>query len=514
VSDTITYKIRLRGMERHPKQKLFVRSPLKRKIVRAGRRGGKTTGCATLAVEQFCKGKRVLYAVPTTDQLKAFWREITTALAEPIDAGVFKKNETEHSVELPGTSQRIRAKSAWNADTLRGDYADVLILDEFQLMAEDAWGVVGAPMLADNDGDAIFIYTPPSFHSIGVTKARDPRHASKMFKQHVNDPAWLCLHFKSNENPHISAEALERLASDMTALAYRQEIEAEDIDEVPGALWTRDLIERGRLARSAEGPIRAGEIVTTKEGRAFPFPALARAIVGVDPPGGATECGIVGGGVGMCPCNGASELHGFVLEDCSLRASPDQWGREVVGMFNRLDADRICGEQNFGGDMVESTIRTVDPEASYRNVHASRGKAVRAEPIAALYEQGKVHHVGSFPKLEDEQCSWLPGESKWSPNRLDAVVWMLTECRLRAHVFGVLELRKQEQAAVKEQIAKVYAAPKITVQTNGDTPGCEACHSKSIVSLGKGESRCSQCGHQWGLMAVPQPQGGRVGMFK
>src|SRR6516162_10758113 len=107
----------------HAEQLKFMRSPAPRRVIRAGRRSGKTTGLAIYAVEEFLKGERVLYAVPTSDQFMRFWQEVTIALAEPLDAGVFKKNETLHLIERPGTEQRIRAKTAYNAYTLRGDYA-------------------------------------------------------------------------------------------------------------------------------------------------------------------------------------------------------------------------------------------------------------------------------------------------------------------------------------------------------------------------------------------------------
>ena len=102
-------------------------------------------------------------------------------------------------IERPGSDQRIRAKTAWNADTLRGDYADLLILDEWQLMNEEAWEVVGAPMLLDNNGDAVFIYTPPSLHSRSTSKARDPRHAAKLFQRAQADTTgrWEVFHFTS-----------------------------------------------------------------------------------------------------------------------------------------------------------------------------------------------------------------------------------------------------------------------------------------------------------------------------
>jgi len=216
----------------HDAQRLFVESGAKRAIVKAGRRAGKTVGAAIKAVRWFNKGCRVLYAAPTSEQTDAFWYEVCRSLAEPIEDGVLYKNETERIIEVPGTKQRIRAKTAWNADTLRGDYADLLILDEWQLMNEDTWERVGAPMLADNDGDAVFIYTPPSLYSTSVSKARDPRHASKMFAFAKADETgkWAWFHFSSHENPYISESGLAELTSDMSDTAYKQEILAIDED--------------------------------------------------------------------------------------------------------------------------------------------------------------------------------------------------------------------------------------------------------------------------------------------
>lgn len=238
----------------HAKQFEFLTSPAKRKIIRAGRRGGKTTGIAIDALEDFKAGQRVLYAAPTQEQIDTFWREVKTALQKPLDDGVLYKNETMHFIEVPGTLNRIRAKTAWDAETLRGDYADKLILDEFQLMAEDAWERVGQPMLLDNNGDAVFIYTPPSLHSKFRTRARDPQNAAKMFKKARADTTglWAAFHFTSHDNPHISTEALAILASDMTALAFEQEIMAEDKDEAPGSLWRRATLDMYRITRLDE----------------------------------------------------------------------------------------------------------------------------------------------------------------------------------------------------------------------------------------------------------------------
>ncbi|KKN60880.1 hypothetical protein LCGC14_0527510 [marine sediment metagenome] len=386
----------------HERQILFVDSDKKRIIVRAGRRGGKTVGASIKAVKAFLAGKRVLYAAPTSEQVTKFWYEVTLALEELVRLGVFKLNQSESFIEKPGTEQRIKAKTAWNANTLRGDYADLLILDEWQLMDEDTWGVVGAPMLLDNDGDAVFIYTPPSLKSSGVSKAQDPRHAAKMFKMASGDPRWLAIHFTSRDNPHISEAALVKIVQDMTQLAYKQEILALDIDVVIGALWTIETLNRYRVKEA---------------------PPLIRVVVGVDPPGGATECGIVSAGRGR-------DGHYYVTFDGSLRASPDVWADTAIKVYETEKADKMVAEINFGGDMVESTIKktaeTLNKMVNYAGVRASRGKAVRAEPIAAAYEQGRVHHVGEFPFLEEELTSWVPGDRE-SPNRLDACVWSLTE---------------------------------------------------------------------------------------
>ncbi len=233
------YKVTLRIP--HERQAEFISSTAKRKIIRAGRRAGKTAGIAQSAVKSFLAGKRILYAAPTSEQTDAFWFEVTRALQEPISAGIFKENKSERTIELPGTKQRIKAKTAWNADTLRGDYADLLSLDEYQLMNEDAWEIVGQPMLLDNNGDAVFIYTPPSLISAGISKARDPLHASKLFKKAQTDTTglWQTFHFTSWDNPYISHEALGLIAHDMSQSAYRQEIMAEDDEVSPKQLIYR-----------------------------------------------------------------------------------------------------------------------------------------------------------------------------------------------------------------------------------------------------------------------------------
>lgn len=395
------YTVRLK--KPHNRQQAIIDSPAKRKCVRAGRRSGKTTVASVMAVQAFLAGKRVLYATPTQEQVDKFWFECKKALEEPIDGGVYYKNETRHIIELPGTVQQIRAKTAWDADSLRGDYASLLIFDEYQNISEDAWALVGAPMLLDNDGDAIFIYT----------EKRGKHHSKELFNKAKEDTSgrWQTFVFSSHDNPYLSREALDDITKDMTSLAYRAEILAEEIDDDPRALWKREIIDHVNR-----------------------FPDLARVVVGVDPPGSedGAECGIVVAGTAMI----ADTLHVYVLGDYSLQGSPARWASEVVAAYSRHSADRVVGERNFGGDMVENTIRGVDGgrAVAYKDVVASRGKAVRAEPVVAYYEQGRVHHAGTFTALEDEMCNWVSGMSKWSPNRIDALVWAVTDLMVGAPV--------------------------------------------------------------------------------
>jgi phage terminase large subunit-like protein len=187
----------------------------------------------------------------------------------------------------------------------------------------------------------------------------------------------------------------------------RQELNGELIEDDPDAIFKRDLIEATRVSG---------------------VPELRRIVVAVDPPAGFGKknnaCGIVCAGVGV-------DGRCYVLDDCSAQGlRPAQWARKIVALYHARNADRVVAEINQGGAMVEQVLREVDPDLSFRSVHATRGKQVRAEPVAALYEQGRVSHVGAFAELEDEMCSAI-GEGQKSPDRLDALVWAVSDLMLR-----------------------------------------------------------------------------------
>lgn len=199
----------------------------------------------------------------------------------------------------------------------------------------------------------------------------------------------------------------------------RQELHAELLDDVPGALWSRSMFEY----RTAQNPIGALLRPDAK------LPQLVRVVVGLDPSGSSGEeednsddIGIVVGALG-------SDNHYYILADATINAGPAGWARHAVYQYDEFKADCIVGERNYGGAMVEHTLRTARRSINYKDVVATRGKAVRAEPIAALYETGRVHHVHSFARLEDELCSMTNTGylGRGSPNRVDALVWVLTE---------------------------------------------------------------------------------------
>lgn len=259
---------------------------------------------------------------------------------------------------------------------------------------------------------------------MGLRLGQDPRciatstpRPTPLVKTLVADPTTVVTRGTTYDNLHNLAPAFRTVIAryEGTRLG-RQELRGELLEDVEGALWTLTLIESARWRREWS---KSGDI-----------PTLRRIVVAIDPPGGSTaandEAGIISAGVGPCMCTGKEEQHYFVLADLSGRYSPDGWARVSVGEYRERKADRVVAEQNFGGEMVEATVRAVDGGVSYKAVHASRGKQLRAEPIAALYEQGKVHHVGLFPELEDQQTQWTPS-SGYSPDRLDALVWALTE---------------------------------------------------------------------------------------
>jgi predicted phage terminase large subunit-like protein len=218
------------------------------------------------------------------------------------------------------------------------------------------------------------------------------------------------------------------------------------LEDVAGALWSRVMMDEAALKT--------------------PLPDMARVVVAVDPSGtaGASD---KGDSVGIVVAGKGVDGKAYILADRTCKLSPDGWGRRTVDAYREFKADRIVAERNFGGAMVEHIIRTVDASVAYREVTASRGKIARAEPVAALYEQGRVKHVRSFPELEDEMCAMTSAGyvGDGSPDRADAAVWALTELMLGHQQFeipeiGCISVSAGEYAGMVNSISPGWDNPK------------------------------------------------------
>lgn len=219
-------------------------------------------------------------------------------------------------------------------------------------------------------------------------------------------------------HPKDNAENLtpEFLAS-LEALPEKQRKRFWDgvyVDEVEGALWTYELLERCRIGENE------------------PLPEMTRVIVAVDPSGASGDEDERSDEIGISVVGKGVDGIAYVLGDYSLRDSPEKWGRQAVAAYHKHKADRIIAEQNFGGDMVRFTIKAADPNVPVKVINASRGKHVRAEPVSLKYEDNKVRHVGRFPKLEDQLVNFSSAGyvGERSPDRADALVWAITELML------------------------------------------------------------------------------------
>jgi phage terminase large subunit-like protein len=256
---------------------------------------------------------------------------------------------------------------------------------------------------------------------------------TKLVRRMVDDPNTIVTSGstydnKSNLSPKFFSTVVNR--HEGTRMG-RQELMGELLTDNPGALWTLAAIDADRVNYLPQG--------------------LTRIVVGVDPAVTSNEesceTGIVIAAMGPSP-EGKDEIpHFYVIDDLSLQGSPDEWAQKVVIAYADHKADRIIAEVNNGGDLVEAILRTKRLEFAYQAVHATRGKIRRAEPISALYEQHRVHHVGAFPQLEDQMCDYVPGKTKQSPDRMDGLVWALWALSEPEEISDIVTHEEQVQIA-------------------------------------------------------------------
>ena len=303
-----------------------------------------------------------------------------------------------HKLVWPNGAEAMLASAA-NPEALRGPQFDCAWSDELAKWkhCREAWDMLQFCMRLGDDPRQVVTTTPrdvPVLHEIlaapGTVSTRAPTEANR-----------------ANLAPGFIAALEARYGG--TALG-RQELGGELLTAVDGALWSRAMIEQARVAE---------------------VPALDRIVVAIDPPvtsnADSDECGLVVAGIKDKGDPNGPEV--YVLADRSAaRQTPRDWAGRAAEAYRDFEADRVVAEVNQGGDLVETVLRQVAPDIAFRAVRATQGKRLRAEPVAALYEQGRVHHAGAFPELEDQMCSFEGGSrGGGSPDRLDALVWALTD---------------------------------------------------------------------------------------
>lgn len=330
------------------------------------------------------------------------------------DSGLLASSPPDRRPKLIASQQRLVwpngaeafLHSATSYEALRGPQFDTAWSDELAKWrhGQEAWDMLQFTLRLGSSPRQIVTTTPKDV---------------PVLLEILADPGTVISHAGTEANrANLAPGFIERLEARYGGTRLgRQELDGELIRDVEGALWTRGMIDAGRKAAPE---------------------SFSRVVVAVDPPAstgaGADECGIVVAGV--VAEGPPRNWRAFVLADWSAQGlSPKGWAELAVAAYEEFRADRLVAEINQGGAMVEEVVRTVAPNIAFTGVNARIGKRARAEPVAALYEQGRVHHVDAFPELEDQMCSFVAGRGP-SPDRLDALVWALTELIIAAPVPG------------------------------------------------------------------------------
>jgi predicted phage terminase large subunit-like protein len=371
-------------------------------LLLAGRGFGKTrTGAEFVRARVAAhRARRIALVAPTAADARDVMVEGESgllAIAPPDDRPCYEPSQRRLTWPNGAVATTF---SADEPDRLRGPQHDFAWCDELAAWRyPEAWDMLTFGLRLGNDPRAVVTTTP---------------RPNRLIRGLLADPKVILTHGRTAENwANLAAAFLDQIVRryEGTRLG-RQELDAEILDDLPGALWQRGIIEAARVSA---------------------LPALSRVVVAIDPAAAshehADETGIVVAGRDAAG-------HAYVLADASGRYAPAEWARTAIAAYGAHRADRIVAEVNNGGEMVEATLRMVDPNVPFGAVRASRGKVARAEPAAALYEQGRVHHLGAFPQLEDQMCAFTADFDRsaagHSPDRVDALVWALTELMVEA----------------------------------------------------------------------------------
>ncbi len=376
-------------------------------VVQAGRGFGKTRTGGETVREWVNEGYRLIHLVGAT---AADTRDVMvqgeSGLLNCFPPGQRPLYEPSKRLITFHTGAIARMFSADEPERLRGPQCDSFWADELAAwrFLEEAWDNLQFGFRLGNDPRGIITTTPKPL---------------KIFRELVSNPNTVVTRASSYDNrANLAPAFFESIIRKYEGTRLgRQELNAEILEDVPGALWQMRTIDAARI-----------KLVDVK------FNQIVRLVVAIDPAVSANadsdETGIVVAGL-------TDSGHVVVIDDLTCKETPMGWANVAKKAYMKYGADRIVGEVNNGGDLVGSNVRAVAPNAAFRAVRASRGKAIRAEPVAALYEQGRVHHAGNFPLLEEQMCSWSPQSGQKSPDRMDALVWAITDL--------VIDVEQQEQ---------------------------------------------------------------------
>lgn len=378
-------------------------------MLQAGRGFGKTRVGAETVREWACEKLEapIHLIAPTASDIRKVMVEGPSGLLRCYPPGEAPKYEPSKGHLITWANGNVAyCFSADEPERLRGPQCARFWCDEIAAwrFAEDAWDNLIFGFRIGSDLRGVITSTPKPI---------------KLIKDIVADSDTVVTRASSYENArNLSPKFFSTIVSKYEGTRLgRQELLAELLEDVPGALWKQAMIDALR--------IRLADVR---------WDLLTRTVVAIDP---AVTSGKESAETGIIVAALTVSGHVVILDDLSCRETPLGWARVAVGAYNTRHADRIVGEVNNGGDLVEANIRACAPNASYRAVRASRGKTLRAEPVAALYEQGRVHHVGLFKDLEEQMTNWTPQGNEKSPDRMDALVWAVTELLIDPEPQGV-----------------------------------------------------------------------------
>lgn len=395
-------------------------------FIKAGRGFGKTRAGAEWLAEQAESNPNTRWAIvaPTIADVRDTCIEGESGILHCLGTG-YEWHRSMSEIILPNGT-RIKGFAAEEPNRLRGPQHHGAWCDEVSSWRyEDAWDQLQFGLRLGAHPRVVCTTTPK------------PNSLTRTIMSDADTVITTGSTFDNASN--LAPTALKKLRQKYEGTRLgRQELNAELLEDAPGALWSRGIIEMCRVRR-------------------MPASGFKRIVIGVDPSGSAGKAasgpkkkagvyneegdsqGIIAAGLGY-------NDEAYIIADDTINGSPFEWGSKVVNAYNDLEANLVVAEKNFGGEMVRHVIKQAAKDDQFipvKLVNASRGKAVRAEPVAMLYEQNRIHHVGTFPELEDQMVNLTPTEylGSGSPDRLDALVWCITELMLGGNSAKVVKVK-------------------------------------------------------------------------